>query len=372
MKIAIHQPRISYYIGGGERVPLEQAKYLSKLGHLVTIVTIRPNKKSLLFKSFIKNNPLVKIEYFEPSNKLKQLYGIDLGQNRYRCDAESLEFGHLTEKYYQRNIFDLVAAHYTVDVLKIPRNQNTILHLHGCPAHKRNIDNRSLRRADNFISVAKYVRDFWREMHHIEKPIFLAYNGVNNNYFRPIKIIKNYDLLFIGRLIKIKGVDDLLNAISLIVKKKQNLKTVIIGNGPEKEKLKFLAKKLKINQNIIWLDSITDVKLLQLYNSSKVSVFPSIAKEGVLTTMLEAAACNSAIITANCCGMWEFLKNNQNGLLVEPRNPKLLASAIMRLLSNEDLVKKLGKNALIAVNKHWTWKKQARKLELIYKLCLKK
>ena len=44
----------------------------------------------------------MKIEYFEPSNKLKQLYGIDLGQNRYRCDAESLEFGHLTEKYYQR------------------------------------------------------------------------------------------------------------------------------------------------------------------------------------------------------------------------------------------------------------------------------
>lgn len=372
MKIAIHQPRVSYYVGGGERVPLEQAKYLAKLGHDIVLVTTNANNKSSLFKNFVKENPRIKIKAFKLSDKLNQLYKIDLGQNRYRCDAESLEFLRLTKKYYSENDFDLVATHYTVDALKIPKNQKVILHLHGCPVYKRRIDKKSLDRANVLSSVSKYVGNFWRTMYGVRAPIYLIYNGVDARYFHPLKVKKKYDLLFVGRLIKIKGIDDLLRAGALVLKKKHELKIAIIGRGPEKENLQFLAKKLKMDSRITWIDSVTDLDLLRLYNSSRVSVFPSTAKEGVLTTMLEAAACGSAIVTTNCCGMPEFLKHNNNGLLVKPNNSKELASAISRLLDNAILRKRFGKNARNSIAKDWTWEKQAKKLELIYKLCLKK
>ncbi len=111
MKIAIHQPRLSYYIGGGERVPLEQAKYLARLGHKVTIVTTDADRKSSLFRLFVEENPLVRIEAIRLSDKLKYLYKTELGQNRRRVDAESMEFGRLTKKYYKEIYFDIVATH---------------------------------------------------------------------------------------------------------------------------------------------------------------------------------------------------------------------------------------------------------------------
>lgn len=372
MKIAIHQPRLSYYVGGGERVPLEQARYLTKLGHEVVIITTDSKNKSPLFRNFVKKNPRIKIKMFQLSDKLKQLYKINLGQNRYRCDAESFEFGRLTKEYYLKNIFDLVVAHYTVDALKIPKNQKVMLHLHGCPVRKRRVDEKSLNRANVLSSVAEYVGNFWREMYGVKVPIYVAYNGIDNRCFHPLKITRKYDLLFVGRLIKIKGVSDLLRAAALVKKKKSDLKIIIVGIGPEEKNLQLLADKLKMNSHVIWAGSVADSDLLKLYNSSKISIFPSTAKEGVLTTMLEAAACGSAIITTNCCGMPEFLKHNKNGLLVEPRDPKKLASAIRRLLRNVMLRKRLGRNAAGSIDKNWTWEKRAKKLELIYKSCVKK
>ena len=364
MKIAIHQPRLSYYIGGGERVPLEQAKYLARLGHKVTIVTTDADRKSSLFRLFVEENPLVRIEAIRLSDKLKYLYKTELGQNRRRVDAESMEFGRLTKKYYKENYFDIVATHYTVDALKIPVNQNVVLHLHGCPARKRLLDEKSLKRANHLSAVAKYVGDFWKKMYNLKKLILLSYNGIDNKFFHRIGIDQKYDLLFVGRLIKIKGVDDLLRAAASVSKRRPNLKIVIVGAGPEKNKLKALAGRLDLESNIRWQAHVGDTELLNLYNSSKISIFPSTAKEGVLTTMLEAAACGSAIITTDCCGMPEFLTHDQSGLLVRPNQPSDLAASIDLLLGDkESLRKKLGGNAKIAIDREWTWEKQINDLD---------
>ena len=68
---------------------------------------------------------------------------------------------------------------------------------------------------------------------------------------------------------------------------------------------------------------IPNGELIGYYNKSKICVFHSFAREGVLTTMLEAASCGRPIITSNCCGMPDFLKHELNGLLVEPEGMQL-------------------------------------------------
>ncbi|MDP1719332.1 MAG: glycosyltransferase family 4 protein [bacterium] len=372
MKIAIHQPRISYYFGGGERVPLEQARYLSRLGHHVTIVTTKTARPSALFMDFVRKNPSVHVELVPMSTKLKVLHRIVPGHSRARWDDESLEFGRLTEDYYWKNKFDLVAIHYTVDALRIPDCQTVALQLHGCPKRRRNIDALALKRSDVLLSVARYVTNFWRRMYQIKKPILLAYNGINASVFCPRKISTKYDLFFAGRLIKIKGVDDLLRAVGLATERFPELKLLIVGRGPDEERLKALAVNLGIAGNICWAGSVSDEALLSAYRSSRVSVFPSTAKEGVLTTMLEAAACGAAVITTNSCGMPEFLKNKKNGLLVAPGDPKSLTDAILLLLDNPALAGKLGANARRAIVQSWTWEKRAADLSAIYKNVVKK
>lgn len=372
MKIAIHQPRASYYYGGGERVPLEQASYFAKLGNEVSLITTEVKNKSKFFLDFQKSNPQVKIVSFKPSDKLKNIYKKELGQSRYRADAESIEFGKMTKGFYLNNQFDIVATHYTVDSLYIPKNQYVILELHGCPAKKRVIDEKSINRADALVCVAQYVGNFWKEMYSIVRPIHLAYNGINNKFYHPKKLKKLYDVLYIGRLIKIKGIDNLLRAFKIVVKHFPYAKMVVIGNGPENNNLHILAKKLKINAHIDWRSLIRDDELLTLYNSSKICVFPSVAKEGVLTTMLEAASCGATIITTDSCGMPEFINHNKNGILVQPHNYRELSSAIEKLLRDDCLRSYMGKNAHIEINRYWMWEKRAKELIKIYKQCLKK
>ncbi len=372
MKIAIHQPRVSYYYGGGERVPLEQASHFSKLGHEVFVITTEVNNKSQLFLDFQKNNPKVKIVAFKPTDKLKEIYKKELGQSRHRADAESLEFGRMTKNFYLANQFDIVATHYTVDSLYIPNNQFVVLELHGCPSKRRMIDARSLERANALVCVAEYVGNFWKEMYLITRQIYLTYNGIDSSYYTPEKRAKIYDLLYVGRLIKIKGVDDLLHSIKNVAQNFPKIRFAIVGKGPESDRLHTLAKKLKINHLIDWKNSIADCELLELYRASKIGVFPSTAKEGVLTTMLEAASCEIAVITTNSCGMPEFLKNNKNGLLVEPHNVTELTSAIEKLLNDDKLRNSLGKKARADIVRNWTWETRAKELIKIYKLCLKK
>lgn len=91
MKILIYQPRASYYTGGGEVYPLQNAKFFDKLGHDVTLLTTKASfiKQSDYFKNFLKECPGVKIEYLELNDKFKDIYDEVPGVDWLRWDKES-------------------------------------------------------------------------------------------------------------------------------------------------------------------------------------------------------------------------------------------------------------------------------------------
>ena len=74
---------------------------------------------------------------------------------------------------------------------------------------------------------------------------------------------------------------------------------------------------------------------------SKISILPSY-REGLPKGLLEAASCKLPIISTNVPGCREICKNNFNGFLVPPKNPKLLAKSIEKLIFNKNLLKNLG------------------------------
>ena len=244
----------------------------------------------------------------------------------------------------------------------LPKEQKIYLHLHGLPDKRRKIENRAIKIPNKIIAVSKYVGEGWKKLHNIKKKIYVIPNGISLDGNKTQK--KTEDIVFFGRLIKIKGVEILLKSIKILNDGNIFLKVKIIGEGPEKDNLIRLAKRLKL-KNVSFLGKIKDKKLFKIISSSKVSVFPSYKREGIMTTLLEASNYQSVIIASNSCSNNEFIKNNFNGLLFNPKDSKDLASKIKRVLFDRELRKKLTKNSLETL-KEFTWQKQARKIEKIY------
>ena len=371
LRILVHQPRLSYYIGGGETVPLMQAKILSQLGHHIEISTSKPPRFSSVFLNFLKTNPEIKIHYIALKKEDWDLYKKEAGNSRARWDKESILFGKEAQKFYSntRIYWDLIITHLLSDNLLIPDKFIKILHLHGIPLRKRKIDKIFLSKVNGFVAVSKSVKKGWEKLYPElkKKNIKVCYNGIESQNFPDLNKKRDIDLLFVGRLIKIKGIDTILKALRILDKKRIYFnKFVLIGRGPQIQKIKKQIKKLNLSNKVELKNTVCQKDLIDFYNRANIFLCPSHAKEGVLTTMLEAASCGCAIITTNCCGMPEFIKDRRNGLLIDPKNHIELAEKIELLLKNKKLREAMAKNAQKEQRNHWDSFKLTKKLEKIY------
>lgn len=353
MRIAIHNAQMSYHLGGTERLIYNQIVNLLKFPdvciHLVTSKTSNPSELYLKLRDIKNSNFLIdELDSLE-SLKIENPY---TSNNPLKWHLESVVFGCNAVKFYQNKVFDLIVTHFSTDSLFIPLKTFNILHLHGCPTEYSEIGDLSINRADIIVSVSNYVKNRWTELYPKlnNKNSFVVYPGIDSSVFYDMGLDRSIDILFVGRLILIKGVYTLLEAVSNLNK---NFKMVIVGNGPEKENIEKKINDLKLDQSVSLLSNLSDEDVVKLYNSAKVVVFPSFAKEGMGLTMLEAASCGCSVIASNCCSMPEFLKNGENGLLFEPKNSIELSQKINLLLSDSLLRHKLGKKARTDIEGFW-------------------
>lgn len=143
------------------------------------------------------------------------------------------------------------------------------------------------------------------------------------------------------RLIPIKGIADLLRAVSQIAKRGDvdEFRLVIAGDGPLRGQLQKLAVELGIGDRTLFLGTRTDVyDLLQVFD---MFVLPSL-HEGVPMALLEAMASACAVVATTVGGVPEVVRDTIDGRLVPPRNVPALAGAIAQLASSALLRAELG------------------------------
>ena len=365
MKIAIHNAQFSYYLGGTERAIYTQIKNLLKIDKNIdiTLLTRKVNEESILFKEIrnIQSNRF-KIKLFDDSDiEIKIKEGAN-SSNRWHLEA--IRFGLKTANFYEENDFDFVVSHFSTDLMFIPQRFKKVLNVHGVPSFSSSIDENCFDKVNYFIFTTKDIKNKINKMHPNTKNkkgkiIYLGTKIIHEDY--PINKRKN-DILFVGRLIKIKGIETLIAAINNL-RDKNNLSVCIVGKGPEERSLKNLTKKFNLEKNIKFIPYVSDQELSQLYKNSKLAVFPSYNKEGILLTMLEAASHGCGLIVSNCCGMPEFIDDFKNGLLFEPKNDLDLSSKIQYLLDNENERKNLGLCAFKKIRNSWN---QLSKIKDLY------
>jgi len=256
-RIAIHAPRVSYYKGGAERYILNLLIELSKKNKNISLITYNPPKKTEWFIKFSREfkGKIYLLNSKEMNNNFKEFTNASKPS---LWDEESRIFGKETNKFYQKNKFDAIICHYAVDCLFLPKEQEIYLHLHGLPDKRRKIENRAIKIPNKIIAVSKYVGEGWRKLHVIKKRIHVIPNGI---YLKDNKIQKKTeDIVFFGRLIKIKGVDILLKSIKILNDENISPKVKIIGEGQEKDNLIRHAKRLKLKK-VSFLGKVKDKKL---------------------------------------------------------------------------------------------------------------
>ena len=187
---------------------------------------------------------------------------------------------------------------------------------------------------------------------------------------KPKKYKNKKIILFVGRLNEQKGIEYLIKSIPYIRNTHPNIKLLIIGEGSYKTHLENVAKSLGVKENIDFLWSIPGSKIMDYYKIADVFVLPSVTSkigtEGLGLVLLEAMAAKVPAIGTNTGGIRYVIKNMQNGILVEERNPKQIADGISLLLANSKLRAKITKNAFKFVNKNYSWNIVVEKFDRLY------
>jgi len=161
-------------------------------------------------------------------------------------------------------------------------------------------------------------------------------------------------VLFAGRLTEQKGVQYLLHAIPKIRRVVADVKFLIVGDGPIEDFLRSEAKRLGVDSDVIFLGRITHDLMPEFYSMADVFVLPSLS-ESFPNTMLEAMAMEKPAVMTRVGVAPEILENYETAVLVQPAEPEELADALVDLLSNETLSRKLGRSACELVHREYSW-----------------
>lgn len=187
--------------------------------------------------------------------------------------------------------------------------------------------------------------------HGLHPPTTVISNGVNIQRYRPEKepnenIEKSYHLppkpriLSVGRLMKDKKLHLLIRAMRVVCDQRE-AHLIIVGRGNERSRLIALIQQLNLESNVHLLGYFPEPDLPALYRSCDLFAIPSLVEVQSLPT-LQAAVTGLPIVAANSAALPELVKDGENGYLVDPRNARELADAILRILNDPDHAKQLG------------------------------
>lgn len=153
-------------------------------------------------------------------------------------------------------------------------------------------------------------------------------------------------IIFTGRLLRSKGIVDLIEA-AMLLRSKWEGKAQFLICGPLSRNKDGVSRKYIENMAdghyIKWLGNRDDIP--HLLEQSSIMAFPSYYREGVPRSLLEASAAGRPIVTTDSVGCRDTVIDGRNGFLIPPRNPGALADRLDQLLSDDSLCRKMGRES---------------------------
>lgn len=194
--------------------------------------------------------------------------------------------------------------------------------------------------------------------------------GIDTEHFKPVsaaqlreelQLAHRPTIVTVGRLVHRKGQDRLLEALPRIIKEIPDVALVFVGEGPHRQQLDNLVKKLGLQNHVYFIGRIQFSELPKYICVGDVFAMPSRSRffglevEGLGIVYLEASACGLPVIAGASGGAPDAVIAGETGLVVDGNNLEEIAQSCIKLLKSKELRDQMGKNGRAWVIDNWRW-----------------
>lgn len=177
-------------------------------------------------------------------------------------------------------------------------------------------------------------------------------------------------LLSVGRLVPLKGLLDLMRAAKILQARRDDWLCVVVGEGPQRKELEDYIQRDALQECVRPVGFVEDSRLPIYFQAADIFVMTS-HSEGLPTALLQAMACETAVVSSNVGAIPEVVHEEITGLLVPPGDPAVIADRLHFLLCHPEKIDALGKEAKRFVLGRFSAKKTAHQIIDVYRSVLK-
>lgn len=375
-KVCIFSAQHLPHMGGVERYTLNLCKKLIEKGNEPVVVTSKigdmPNFEIMHDTRVYRFNcyPFLKGRYpfLKKDSEYKKIISILEKENFDLVIVNTRFYRHslVAMKFAQKNHIPCITIEHGTSHLSV---NNKVLDFFGS-IYEHGLTMLDKRHCDRYYGVSLACNE-WLKHFHIEASGVL-YNSIDvhevdelrknkcEDYRKKYNISKDATVItFTGRLLPEKGIPQLLNVMSEINKKRDDVYLFIAGEGD----LEAYIDQRK-NDHIIPLGRIDFNHIVALLDDSDIFCLPSFS-EGFSTSVLEAAACECYIVTTARGGSKELVINKDYGTIIDNNSEELLLPALKEAINDKESRIQATKLSYQRLCENFTWDTVERKVELI-------
>lgn len=288
--------------------------------------------------------------------------------------------------------YDIVHSHFlgmsSIIIGKVCRLRNLpyVITSHGTSwefeqsgALKQALIRASLRYPKKIICVSRATKGILRQYADYRKLVVVG-NGVDTSWTKPSTPKRQFKrslglqgkkiLLSVSDLVEKKGIDIIVKCLPQILSRFPSTHYIIIGDGPEKERLKNKVRELKLGKSVSFTGYLPQKKLADYYNACDVFVLMSRqmsnAMESFGIVYIEASYFGKPVIGGKGGGTADAIEEGKSGFLIDYNKPDKLIKTISDLLKDADLRKRMGDYGKIRIKDKFLWPKIVKDILKLY------
>lgn len=287
---------------------------------------------------------------------------------------------------------DLIHAHYAIphasaaltakyvmgcDIKIVTTLHGTDITLVGLEPSFEPLMKYSIERSDAVTSVSEFLKKETLENYGVNKEITAIPNFIDTDVFRPVDsrqlrrlLAPNGEkiLVHVSNFRAVKRVGDAIKAFKQVLDKGIKAKFLLVGDGPDRSECEVLARELGIWQQTRFLGK--QAELAAILSASDVFIIPS-GNESFGLAALEAMACGVPVLSSDIGGLPEVNVDGKTGYIVKTGDVSALADRLYTMLTQEDLRKQMGKDALAHAVNNFTKEQLVPKYEEVYEQAMR-
>jgi L-malate glycosyltransferase len=233
------------------------------------------------------------------------------------------------------------------------------------------------RRVDGIVVNCEYLKQHLIQDEGVrESLVQVCPNGIDLERFHPAPAVRPDSLppgaFVIGTVSMLRPEKDLatlIQAFALVRPQLPAMKLVIVGSGPERERIQQCAREAGVAEDFVWKAATADIPAW--LRNIDIFVLPS-RSEAFPNAVMEAMACRCAVVASNVGGVPELVQDAATGLLFQPGRPAELAAALRRLMENPELRQTLAAAGERFVREHLSRQASAERMAEIYTSAIEK